>query len=81
LVFATTEFYLYSTPSVLSGTLRFFNEIGFLLIKKKKKKRHKCNIFHTTALRVLPAFHQQANRSTTHVGITQNNTKHLKKIF
>jgi len=47
----------------------------------KHHKRQQRTIFHTTALREQPPVHQQANRSTTRRGITQDKLKRLKRAF
>jgi hypothetical protein len=43
--------------------------------------RQQGTIFHTTALRERPPVHQQANKSTTRRGITQDKLKRLKMAF
>jgi hypothetical protein len=43
--------------------------------------RQEGTIFHTTALRERPPVHQQANKSITRRGITQDNPKRLKMVF
>jgi hypothetical protein len=47
----------------------------------KHHKRQQGTIFHTTALRERPPVHQQANKSTTREGITQERLKRLKMTF
>jgi len=47
----------------------------------KHHKRQQGTIFHTTALHERPPVHQQANKSTTREGITQERLKRLKMTF
>jgi hypothetical protein len=47
----------------------------------KHHKRQQGTIFHTTALRERPPVYQQANKSTTQRGMTQDKLKRLKMAF
>jgi hypothetical protein len=66
-----------SSSIVLSFSLNYLS----LRSHHRHHKRQQGTIFHTTALRERPPVHQQANKSTTRRGITQDRLKRLKIAF
>jgi hypothetical protein len=59
---------------------RSSNLLSFIFFQRHYK-RHEGIIFHTVALGVLLAVHQQAYKSTNRLSITQDSLNRLKKIF
>jgi hypothetical protein len=59
----------------------FVLELSLIAFPPQAPQKQQGTIFHTTALRERPPVHQQANKSTTRKGITQDKLKRLKMAF
>jgi hypothetical protein len=66
---------------IFSKVLLRSSKLLLFIFLYRHHKKHEDTIFHKATFEVLPTVHQQAYKSTTRLGIIQDNPNRLEKTF